>query len=353
MCPSSIEVEVVDLAAASGESAISFGPFRLLPDRRLLLEGDRPVRLGSRALDILTALVEHPGELVGKDELIARVWPNTHVEESNLKFQVSALRRTLGDGNRYLLNVPGRGYSFVAPVTLSESPRPRAPQTADIKHAHNLPVHLTRMIGRADSVSTLAARLPRQRLITIVGPGGIGKTTVALAVAEALIPAYEHGVWLIDLAPLGDPRLVPTALADALGLQIRCENPLPGLVGSLRDKKMLLLLDNCEHVIESAAALVVGVLTVAPGVQVLATSREPLRVEGEHVHRLSPLGSPPAAAPLTAVEALGFPAVQLLSSVPQRPWTSSNSPMPTLRSSPTSAGSWTELRWRSSWPPPA
>ena len=116
---------MVDLAAVSNERAVSFGPFRLLTDRRLLLEGEKPVRLGSRALNILVALVEHPGEAVGKNELIARVWPNTIVEESNLKFQISALRRTLGGGNRYLLNVPGRGYCYIAPVTRTESSRNR------------------------------------------------------------------------------------------------------------------------------------------------------------------------------------------------------------------------------------
>ena len=111
---------MADFAPHSGESAISFGPYRLLPAERLLLEGDKPVRLGSRALDILTALVEHRGEVVSRDELMARVWPNTHVDEGNLKFQISALRRTLGGGNRYLLNVPGRGYSFVAPVARAD-----------------------------------------------------------------------------------------------------------------------------------------------------------------------------------------------------------------------------------------
>jgi DNA-binding winged helix-turn-helix (wHTH) protein len=217
------------------ERVVSFGPFRLLPQQRLLLEGDKPVRLGSRALDILIALVERPGEVVGKDELTARVWPDTVVEESNLKFQIGALRRVLGDGNRYLVNIPGRGYCFVAPVTLAHGPRQSSPQAATAEHAHNLPAHLTRMIGRVDTVSRLVVRVPRQRLITIVGPGGIGKTTVALAVAETLIPAYEHGVWLIDLAPLTDPRLVPTALAAVLGLEIRAENPLPGLIAGLKE----------------------------------------------------------------------------------------------------------------------
>src|SRR5258708_6222360 len=109
--------------------------------------------------------------------------------------------------------------------------------------AHNLPLAMTRMIGREEVVATLVSRLSRERLLTIVGPGGIGKTTVALAVAERMIADYEHGVWLIDLAPLNDPRLVPSAVATVLGLEIRTENPLPGLVAGLRDKRMLLLLD--------------------------------------------------------------------------------------------------------------
>ncbi len=293
------------------ERAISFGPYHLLPARRLLLEGDKAVRLGSRALDILIALVERAGELVGKDELMARVWPNTFVEEGNLKFQIGALRRTLGDGNRYLVNVPGRGYCFVAPVALADGPRQSPPQAAATEHAHNLPAQLTRLVGRADIVSRLAGLLPRQRFLTIVGPGGIGKTSVALAVAEALIPAYDDGVWLIDLAPLADPRLVPSALAAALGLAIRSDNPLPNVIAFLRDKQMLLVLDSCEHQIEAAANLAVGILRGAPRVNILATSREPLRGEGERVYRLSPLSNPPASARLTAAEALGFPAVQL------------------------------------------
>ncbi len=154
--------------------------------------------------------------------------------------------------------------------------------------------------------------MPRQRLLTIVGPGGIGKTSVALAVAEALLPAYEHGVWLIDLAPLSDPRLVPSALAAALGLEIRSENPLPGLIAMMRDKRMMLVLDNCEHVIDDAAALAMAVLKGAARVHIFVTSREPLRVEGERVFRLSPLPNPPASIGLTAAEALESPAVQLL-----------------------------------------
>ena len=152
---------------------------------------------------------------------------------------------------------PGAATALSRRSALAEDARQPSAARSRREAAHNLPAQLTRLIGRADTVSRLAEQLPQQRLLTIVGPGGIGKTSVALAVAEALIPAYEHGVWLIDLAPLGDPRLVPSALAAALGLEIRSEDPLPGLIAVLRDKKMLLVLDNCEHVIDAAAALAV------------------------------------------------------------------------------------------------
>jgi len=293
---------------------ISFGPFRLFADQRLLLEGDRPVRLGSRAFDILAALVERPGKVVGKEQLIARAWPQTFVEESNLKIQVSALRRALGDGhggNRYLITVPGRGYNFVAPVRREEALRAASAPPAPSTTPHNLPFAVTRMIGRDDAVAALVTRLSRQRLVTIVGAGGIGKTTVALAVAERMMASYEHGVWLVDLAPLGDPRLVPSAVATVLGLGIRTEDPLPGLVAALRDKRMLLLLDNCEPVIDAAASLAETVLSGAPGVNILATSREPLGVAGERQYRLGPLSSPQSSSRLTAAEAAVFPAVQL------------------------------------------
>src|SRR5439155_13595059 len=220
--------------------AISFGPFQLLATQRLLLEGDKPVRLGSRAFDILVGLVERAGEVVDKQELIARAWPKTLVEEANLKIQVSALRRALGDGqggHRYVVTVPGRGYNFVAPVSLEGSSRAPPPPRMAATAGHNLPFAATRMIGREEAVAALVSRLSRERLVTIIGPGGIGKTTVALAVAERMIAGYEYGVWLVDLAPLGEPRLVPSAVATVLGLEVRAADPLPGLVAGLRDRR--------------------------------------------------------------------------------------------------------------------
>ena len=290
----------------------SFGPFHLIPTQRLLLEAGKPLRLGSRALDILIALVERHGELLSKEELMARVWPKMFVEPSNLTVHVAALRRVLGDGrngNRYLVNIPGRGYRFVAPVRVADEAMPSLPQLQPIvaSGANNLPAQITRLVGRAEALRTLAAQLSEQRFITIVGPGGIGKTSVALAVAEAVAGSYEHGVWIVDLAHLSDPSLVP----DALASEALSDDPLPSLVESIRSKQMLLVLDNCAHLVEAAASLAGRILRGAPGVRILATSREPLRVEGEHRHRLSPLDVPPASVPLTAAEALRFSAIEL------------------------------------------
>ena len=227
-------------ATTGGEPAISFGPYRLLAAQRLLLEGDKPVRLGSRAFDILTALVERAGEVVGKEELIARAWPATFVEEANLKIQVSALRRALGDGqgdNRYVVTVVGRGYNFVAPIRKEEPSRASPSPTSAPAAPHNLPFATTRMIGREEIVTTLVTQLSHQRLVTVVGPGGIGKTTVGLAVAERMIGAYEHGVWLVDLAPLSDPawcraRLRPCSAWNSAP-KIRCPawSPLSETIG--------------------------------------------------------------------------------------------------------------------------
>jgi DNA-binding winged helix-turn-helix (wHTH) protein len=256
---------------ASAERAILFGPFSLLPAQRLLLEGDKPVRLGSRALDILIALVDRPGELVGKEALIARVWRGTFVEEGNLKFQVGGLRRALGDGRggrRYIATSPGQGYRFVAPVTVAEASTPAAaaPSPAPTQQLHNLPAQLTRLIGRADAVRRIMAQVQRHRLITIVGPGGIGKTSAALAAAEALIDSFVNGVWLVDLAPVANPDLLATTLASVLGFDIRSDDPVPGLVAALGERQMLLVVDNCEHVIEAAATLAAAILRGAGGV---------------------------------------------------------------------------------------
>lgn len=301
-------------AAAAAQPVILFGPFRLLPAQQQLLEGENPVRLGSRALEILVALVERAGEVVGKNELIARVWPNTVIDENTLRVHVAGLRRALGDGQpgrRYLASVPGRGYRFVAPVSLSEPERLPALQTEVSAPTHNLPLSKSRLVGRARAIDALRDHLLRQRFVTIVGAGGIGKTAVALALAETLLPVYEDGVRFVDLASVDNPQFVPSALGARLGLAIDPEHAVPRLVDFLKNKSMLIVLDSCEHATETAAFLAERLLAEAAGIHILATSREPLRAAGERVHRLLPLDVPADSSGLTAVEALTFPAIQL------------------------------------------
>jgi DNA-binding winged helix-turn-helix (wHTH) protein len=259
----------------SAGSGFLFGPFRLFPSERLLTESGKPLRLGSRALEILIVLVERAGDLVSKNELMARVWPATNVVEDNLSVHVAALRRTLGDGkggHRYIITIPGRGYCFVARVTQARD-LARPAQLDPANFVTTLPTSLTRLIGRGDSIAKLVATLPGQRLLAVAGPGGIGKTSVALAVAEVLAATDDHGICMVDLAELPDSRLAPGSIAAALGLENSSAFPLPRLMVALSEKQMLLLLDTCEHVIGAAAELAVGVLRHAPGVQILATGR--------------------------------------------------------------------------------
>ncbi|WP_037075437.1 ATP-binding protein [Rhizobium mesoamericanum] len=294
--------------------SFSFGPFVLIPERQLLLQGDAPVRIGGRALEILTTLVERPGELVNKRELITRVWPDVVVDDGNLKVNMAALRRALGDGAgtaQYIATVPGRGYRFVAPVEVNRLFGFAPSSTVARMRSHNLPIAMTRVFGRADAIEATRRELNSSRLVSVVGAGGIGKTTVALAVAEQKIGVFRDGVWLIDLAPLKDSSLVPYAVAAVIGLATHSENMLAALGSYLRDCEMLLVFDNCEHIIEAAAFCADRILAEAPGIRILATSREPLGVRGERVRRLSGLAAPPMSSDLKAAEALRYPAIQL------------------------------------------
>ncbi|NPT55058.1 hypothetical protein GNZ13_10650 [Paraburkholderia sp. 5N] len=301
-------------AVPSIDDAIAFGPFHLFPAQHVLLEGGKPVRVGSRALEILVALVERPGEMVSKKELVARVWPDTIVEEGNLKVHIAALRKALGDsrdGNRYLVNVPGRGYIFVAPVVHPKRPALPTTDFGANPHSCHIPLPLTRILGREDVVETIVNKLSESHIVTIVGPGGIGKTTVALAVAAKFVASKDDSVGFVDLAPLTDHLLVPTALATMLGVAVRSDNPIPSLIAFLTGRQMLIVLDSCEHVVAAVAMMASQLLEGIADLHILATSREPLRVTGESVQRLPPLKTPAASDALTAAEALTFPSIQL------------------------------------------
>jgi predicted ATPase/DNA-binding winged helix-turn-helix (wHTH) protein len=288
-----------------------FGPFRLDTNRHVLLRADDPVCLSSRALNLLTVLATRPGEVITKDELIACAWPDAVVEESNLRVQIAALRKALADGPgrpAYVATVPGRGYRFIGAVSRRNGDTASSTRAPPSNH---LPNRLTRVIGRAAAVASLCERLQRSRFFTIVGCGGVGKTTVALAVARQLVETFADPVCFIDLAPIAEPGLVACALASALSLPLVTNDPEPALIAFLRDRRLLIVLDSCEHVVEAAARLAEGLLTACPGVRILATSREALRADGERLIHLPPLAVPSSSDRLTPAVAVTYPAVEL------------------------------------------
>lgn len=292
--------------------AISFGAFRLLPRLRLLEKNGVPLHLGGRALDILIFLVERAGEVVDKRELVKRIWADVNVDEGSLRFHITSLRKALGDageGSRYVVNVPGRGYCFTA--SLLRAPPAESQPGTTVSSLRSVPAPLAKMIGRDDAVEKIATELSLHRFVTIVGPGGIGKTSVALAVAHRQRAEFEGHVCFVDFGALTEPRLVPGTIAAALGLTVNSDDPIPGLLMSLRNRRMLLLLDSCEHIIDALAPLAERIVREAPQLHVLATSRESFRTEGERVYRLFPLDCPPQRDGLSMADILAYPASQL------------------------------------------
>ena len=294
----SAEGATVTQSRHESRAVLRFGSFQLMPAERVLLESGRAVRLGARAFDLLTLLVEKSGRLVSKEELISHLWPTTVVEDINLRVHVAGgLRRALGDGQRgrrYIVNAAGRGYmrswqkSPSRPAMYPSGPEPNTLAATN----QNLPSSLTRMVGRSQDVQALIRLARAQRLLTVVGPAGVGKSTVALAVARDLLNDFPSGTWFVDLAAISSAALIPNAFATALGLAISPTSLLADLVSFLKDKTALLLLDNCEHLIGEVAKLTEELLKGSPALHVLTTSREPLNAQGEWQYRISPLMVP-------------------------------------------------------------
>ena len=292
------------------QEALTFGRFRLLPAARILYCGDQRLKVGSRALEILLALAERAGDLVSKQELAARVWPGLHVDDGALRVHVSALRKVLGDdpaAPQFIFNVAGQGYRFVAPTTV---PTAQEQSTTDEARA-TVSRAAVRAIGRELAIRRVIASLQQSRFVTITGPGGIGKTTVAMAVAEQLASGYSHGKTFVDLTSLSDPELLPSTLASALRLPVSTDDPTGELIAWLRTQKMLLMLDSCEHLIDAVADLGEKIISAAADVHLLTTSREPLRAAGEWVTRLPPLELPSRLDGAGLREALESPAILL------------------------------------------
>lgn len=291
---------------------LRFGPFELNVGERTLKKANQAIPLGGRAYDILIALLENAGESVAKSDLIAKAWPDVTVEEGSLRVHLSALRKALGDGqfgHKYIANIQGQGYRFIAPVT-------RLPMDGDGSGASaklsNLPPALGRMVGRDEAVREIQGCLQtEQRLITILGAGGIGKTTVAVAVGHAVLAEFSGAAFFVDLSAVSDKEHVVGVVASALGADPRFVDRRDAILDFLRPRKALIILDSCEHLTEKTAEVAAGILQNAPEVRVLVTSRETLQLAGERVFHLAPLDCPPEQPGLTASEVLAYPAARL------------------------------------------
>jgi predicted ATPase/DNA-binding winged helix-turn-helix (wHTH) protein len=282
-----------------------FGRFLLDPLRRELLADGVPVVVGSRAFDVLIVLIEARGALVAKDELLRRVWPGTVVEDNTIQFQVSALRKALGPDRGFIKTIAGRGYCFVAEITTpvggdgtssisGSAPIARGRDLGrDVAPPTNVPEPVSELIGRDVELDEILDLSASHRLVTLVGAGGIGKTRLSNEIVWRLLPRFADGVWVAELAPLTDPDLVPVTVARALGLDLAAGTvSSEGVASTLGSKQLMLVLDNCEHMVDAAAQMAEALLRVNPATRMIATSREPLRVEGEWVYPVPPLAVP-------------------------------------------------------------
>ncbi|CDZ67678.1 Transcriptional regulator, winged helix family [Neorhizobium galegae bv. orientalis] len=298
----------------SQEDPRLFGPFRFAKAERSLTREGIPVVVGGRALDILGVLLENPGRVVSGRHLIQQVWKGVTVEDANLRTQLTALRKALGDGvngSRYIINVPGQGYLFAAPVSGDKLDNETETQSASEPAQYGALPKLPRsIVGRDEIIGRLTSMLTSRRLVTLVGTGGIGKTTVAIAVANSIVRTRETGVFFIDLQAITNAADVSSFVASSVGCLIQGNDPEQSLRTFLSGRGTCLIFDNCEHVIEIVAPLAGRLISDIKSLSILATSREALRIKGENVLLLPPLGLP-EDGPTTASKALASPAVQL------------------------------------------
>jgi non-specific serine/threonine protein kinase len=282
-----------------------------LVQRQLRVRG-AAVPIGGRAFDIMAVLVEALNEVVTRDELLERVWLGVTVGETAIDVHMSAIRKALGPHRAMLKTISGRGFRLLGPWTMQtrDAPTPSSPSPR-IDGSTNLPAAVDDLVGRAASLEYSQQACSAWQIVTLTGPGGIGKTVLAIEVARSLLPAFDGGVWLVELASLADPNLVPLAVSEAIGLP-STSGPVPAdaVARGVGHNRLLLVLDNCEHLVDAAARLVEAIIRAAPHAVILVTSRERLRIDGECVYRVPTLEVPPHDCD-QAVEILGNSAVQL------------------------------------------
>jgi predicted ATPase/DNA-binding winged helix-turn-helix (wHTH) protein len=266
--------------------SLRFGRFELQArERRLLVDG-APTPVRARALDLLLVLTEHAGQLVTRQALLDRVWPELVVEENNLSVQINALRNILGKDT--IETIPGCGYRFTAHIVTSPHPTP---------------------LGRDTDLASLGALIDASRLVTVTGAGGSGKTRLAQSLLATPQRPYRHGVTWVELGSVREPQHIPRTIAAALGMPPCDTDPLISLTKAAAHLDMLMVLDNAEHLLDEVARVAGALLGAAPGLRLLVTSQAPLKLAAEHVMRLGALATPPGALP--AQQALNYSAVAL------------------------------------------
>ncbi|WP_194273774.1 ATP-binding protein [Rhizobium grahamii] len=286
----------------------TFGPFELDPVRLELRRDGNRLNVGARACRVLMALLERPGEVVSQQELLTAAWSGLQVADVNLRVHIVALRKAISGGPDDafdIATVPREGYVFAGPVSAdraSEAPRPPPSR---------VPRQLSTLFGRSEALTGLGDAITTHRIVTIVGAGGIGKTALALAaIAEPASYVHTECVF-VDFSTSVSSLQVAVCVFEALELEGSPNDVVAHIERALRGRTMLLVFDNCEHVVGDVAAIVARLTSKSEGIAILATSREPLRVPGEQVFPLHPLACPPAGTALTAQAAMGYAAVQM------------------------------------------
>jgi predicted ATPase len=271
---------------------MTIGEVEILPDQRRVLVAKKPFNLGSRAFDLLELLASERGQLVSKEEIMRRVWPGTVVEENNMYVQISAIRKMLGASSSLLISVSGRGYCLAQESSHASSGNAQIEACSPVVRT-NLPHTRSTLYGCDDAIEEVLQASDGAALVSLVGPGGIGKTRLAIEAGRRLANRFADGVWFIELAQVSAPQFVTSVILDALDPEGASDCPPDErIVASLRGKHKLIVLDNCEHVVQAVADVVAAILQALPVCKVIVTSREPLRIPGECVYKVRALEVP-------------------------------------------------------------